>query len=144
MLSDVQDPGGAGETDGMNELSEVVEAGDDSDRMEMLSDVQDPGGAGETDGMNELSEVVEAGDDSDRMEMLSDVQDPGGTGETDGIDEFSEIEDDGSESAGEKVRLDELLVIGDAGDKLGKLPKALMQGGILPVNPSSGSSRRIG
>ena len=49
-----KDPGGAGDTDGMSELSEVVEAGDGTDWMEMLSQIKDPGG---------LSEIEEDGSD---------------------------------------------------------------------------------
>ena len=100
----------------MNELSEVVKAGGETDRMDMLSVVQDPGGTGETDGMNELSEIEDHGGETDRMNAPSEVQEPGAIGETDGRGELSEDVKAGGVTYSMDALLDALLVVGDIGN----------------------------
>ena len=69
VLTVDQHPGGAGKTNGMSDLSEVVKAG------------------GETDRMDAPSEIGDAGSKTDLTNVLSEAPDPGGSRETDGRDE---------------------------------------------------------
>ena len=76
-------PGSSGETDGMNELSEIEDDGSETDRMNVLSEVQEPGGIGEDEGRDELSEVVKAGGETDWMDALMVIGDAGDNGDAD-------------------------------------------------------------
>ena len=106
--------GGAGETDGTNELTEIEDDGCETDRMNAPSEVVEAGG--ETDRLDALSEILRAGGEADRMDVLSEVQQPGGTGEADGRDELSEVVKAGGETDPVDALLDALSVVGDAGD----------------------------
>ena len=58
VLSEVQDPGGTGETDGTHELAVFGSDGSETDRMNAPLEVHDPGGTGEADGTNELMVIM--------------------------------------------------------------------------------------
>ena len=67
----------------MNELLDAAEgdvtwkvasvAQDETDRMNVLPEIGDAGDTGEADRMNALSEVVEAGSETDRVDALLDI-----------------------------------------------------------------------
>ena len=67
----------------MDALSEIGDAGGETDRMNVLSNVQEFGGTGETGWMDALSEVVEESGEKVRLNVLSAIADAGDNGGAD-------------------------------------------------------------